>query len=575
MTVRSQRKNWILATSEPALAESMARELVLARPLAQVLINRGYRDVESASRYLNPQLRLLTDPFDLPDMSRAVEAVLAAVASGQRIVVYGDYDVDGITSTTFLVKALQAAGGKVSSFLPHRMDEGYGLSREGISRCFAELQPELLIAVDCGTTSVAEVAAMKTKGVNTIILDHHEPPSALPDCLALVNPKRAPSRDVPWTHLASVGVTFKFVHALLKRGRDSRLSWAETFDLRDHLDLVATGTVADIVSLTGENRLLTKAGLDRLSQTSNVGLRALMEVAGVTGKITPYHISYRLAPRLNAAGRLADARDALELLLTDNAARAGELAQRLHDHNSDRQQIEERICAEAVAMVRDDDAFKQQRVIVLANPEWHIGVVGIVASRLMQEYYRPAIVIGMEKGLGKGSCRSISGFSMVDALQECSRYLIKHGGHDMAAGLSIHLESVDEFRRAINQVADMRISDDQLRPRLKIDAEVGLDELDYDFFRQQERFEPCGLDNPKPVFMTRSLRIIDTPRVVGRKHLKFTVADDRARQEAIWWNMADAGLPAGRFDMAFYAELNEFRGTESVQLNVRDIDAGN
>ena len=340
-------------------------------------------------------------------MTAAVDRVLSAIEKQERIVIYGDYDVDGVTSSALLLRVLLAAGAVVDNFLPHRMDEGYGLSRDGLARCLKEYKPALLMAVDCGTSSCEEIAELKQQGIDTIVLDHHEPPPRLPDCVALVNPKAANDRDAhSTTPLASVGVSFKLAHALLKR--DHRL--AEKIDLREHLDLVAIGTVADIVPLTGENRILVKAGLERLPQTRKIGLRALLDVADVPEKVSPYHIGFRIGPRLNAAGRLADAMAALELLLTDDRDRAGKLAKLLDEHNAERQRIEEKIVGAAILQARQ---FADDQVLVLADESWHVGVIGIVASRITQEFYRPSVVIGQG---GKGSCRSISGFSIIGAL---------------------------------------------------------------------------------------------------------------------------------------------------------------
>ena len=555
-------KRWVIAEPEPALTQTLARELRLAWPLAQVLANRGYRDAETASRFLNPQLRQLGDPFDLPEMTLAVDRILAAIKKKERIVIYGDYDVDGVTSSALLQRVLQAAGATVTSFLPHRMDEGYGLSPDGIARCLKEREPQLLVAVDCGTSSVREIADLRKHQIDTIVLDHHEPPEQLPRCVALVNPKRLDGS--PLGALASVGVSFKLAHALLKH--DRQLS--ERIDLREHLDLVAVGTVADIVPLTGENRILVRTGLERLPHTQKIGLRALMDVANVPDKVGPYHIGFRIGPRLNAAGRLSDATAALELLLTDDAARARELAGLLNDHNAERQRIEGRIVDEAVAMARTHES---DRVLVLAKDGWHVGVIGIVASRVQQEFHKPTVVIGIEDGMGKGSCRSVGGFSIVGALQHCAALLERFGGHEMAAGLSVNAGKIDELRRALNEFAANTLKDDDLHEHVRIDAVVKLGDLDAEFFEQLERLEPCGPDNPTPVFAVEGVRLQGAPRVVGKNHLRFNVTDGDTSAQAIWWGMGDFGFPQGGFDVAFAPELNEYRGVENVQLKVRDI----
>ena len=557
-------KRWVIAEPEPALAKTLAGELHLALPITQVLINRGYRTAEVASSFLNPQLRQLGDPFELPDMKAAVERILAAIASKERIVIYGDYDVDGVTSSALLQLVLQAAVATVANFLPQRAEEGYGLSPDGIARCIKEHKPQLLIAVDCGTSSVREVAELQKHGVDTIVLDHHEPPQELPKCVALVNPKRIAGSALGV--LASVGVSFKLAHALLKHEK----KLAEQIDLREHLDLVAVGTVADIVPLTGENRILVRAGLERLPQTQKIGLRALMDIADVLDKVSPYHIGFRLGPRLNAAGRLADAMAALELLLTNDAARASELAKLLNEHNAKRQGIEEHMVEEAIAMAR---ANASDRVLVLAKKGWHVGVIGIVASRVLQAFHRPTVVIGIEEGMGKWSCRSVSGFSIVGALQHCAPLLEKFGGHEMAAGLSVKAGNVDELRETLNEFAARTLKDEDLQPQVRIDAVLKLDDLDADFFEQLERLEPCGMDNPTPVFAVEGAQLRGKPRIVGKNHLRFTVTDGDTTVQAIWWGKGDFEFPEGAFDVAFMAELNEYGGRESVQLKVRDIRA--
>lgn len=566
-----------MAEADPELSAQLAHELTLPPALARVLVNRGFRTVEAAQRFLRPQLRDLNDPFALSGMEAAVARVWRAIQSREQIVIYGDYDVDGVTSSALLVWVLRAAGGLVENFLPHRVDEGYGLSADGLARCLRERQPQLLIAVDCGTSSCREIAMLAEQGIDTIVLDHHEAPAELPRCVALVNPKVGQASSLPvaeprkleacatgTTPLCSVGVAFKLAHALLKRER----ALAERIDLREHLDLVALGTVADVVPLTGENRILVKAGLARLPQTRKIGLRALLDVAAVRGAVSPYHVGFRLGPRLNAAGRIGDAMAALELLLTENPARAAELAKQLNEHNAERQRIEERIVQEALAQARGFAAT--DRVLVLADENWHVGVIGIVASRVLQEFYGPTVVIGAG---GKGSCRSVTGFSIVAALRECAAVLEKFGGHEMAAGLTIQPARVAELRRALNAYAVTALKDEDLLRRVHVDAAVTLPELDETFLARLAEFEPCGQDNPAPVFAAYGVVVRGEPRVVGRKHLRFQVTDGTATLGAIWWNHADEKLPRGPLALAFVPELNDYNGERTLQLRVRDVVA--
>jgi len=536
-------------------------------------------------------------------MAVAVDRVLAAIDRHERIIIYGDYDADGVTSSALLTRVLHAAGlrhdgvalasaqpgsatqagATVENFLPHRMDEGYGLSADGIARCLRECRPrtpvrgkpDLLIAVDCGTSSVNEIAGLQRQGVNVIVLDHHEPPEELPRCIALVNPKRS-ALHARCSHgslsaLASVGISFKLAHALQKRGRDQGLAWANNLDLREHLDLVAVGTVADLVPLTGENRILTRTGLERLPKSNKVGLRALMDVADLPDEVTPYHIGFRIGPRLNAAGRVGDAMAALELLLMEDRGRAAELAKFLNDHNTERQRIEERMVEEALAMARAEVDLERERVLVLAKEGWHVGVIGIVASRVLQEFYRPTVIIGISDGMGKGSCRSIAGFSIIGALSECAPLLDGFGGHEMAAGLSVQVEKIPALRKALNEIATRTLDDEDLVRRVMVDAEVRLADLDSGFFEQLKKFEPFGTGNPAPLFMVRNVRLRGVPRTMGKGHLKFFVTDGETTTGAIWWGTGACELPVDEFDVVFAPELNEYRGTETVQLNVKDV----
>jgi len=547
-------KRWLIPKTESPLAETFSRELGLSRPLALTLVRRGYRDTQAAERFLQPRLRQLADPFTMPDMNVAVTRITHALARRERIVIYGDYDVDGLTSSALLTRLLRAVGGEVAWFLPHRVDEGYGLSRDGIARCLRERAPQLLVAVDCGTNSTAEIHALREQGIDTIILDHHELSTALPGSVALVNPKRG--NEEP---LASVGIVFKLAHALLKTHRQWDL------DLREYLDLVALGTVADVVPLVDDNRILVKKGLEQLARTNKTGLRALMNIAGVADPVTPYHIGFRLGPRLNAAGRLADASAALELLLTDDETRATELAERLHRQNAQRQQIEEQILQEALAQAEQQ---REARVLVLSHPDWHIGVIGIVAARVAQEFYRPCVVIGAD---GKGSCRSIPGFSIVAALNECAPLLERFGGHEMAAGLTVRPENVSNVCQRLNEIAARCLSEEDRIPTVTIDAVVRLAELDTEFFASLDKLEPCGPANPTPVFMVRDVHVRGAPRIVGGKHLRFAVTDGATTAAAIWFGGGQAALPSGAMDVAFTAELETFGGVPTVSLRVRDV----
>ena len=568
---------WLLPPDDPglaAVAQRLRREMDLPPFLADLLARRGYLTPEAVQNFLHPKLNLLTDPFTLPNMPAAADRILRALADGERIVLYGDYDVDGVTSLTILSGLLRAYGGDVECFLPLRIEEGYGLSTEGVARCLETLRPQLLIAVDCGTASVGEIAFLQAQGVDVVVFDHHEAQAVLPPCVALVNPKLGASSHA----LCSAGLVFKACHALLKRRP------LAGFDLKDSLDLVALGTVADLVPLVEENRLFVRRGSVILANTQRPGLRALMEVAGVHAPVRPSDIGYRLGPRLNAAGRLGTAQAALELLTTADGARAKALAATLDEQNRERQAVEQRTLLEAQRQVAGHgaDSGGGHAAIVVGARGWHPGVLGIVASRLMRAHHRPTLVVGFdEQGLGKGSGRSIQGLSLVSALTECARLLDKFGGHEMAAGLTLQESVFEEFQAAFRLVARGSLTDAQLEPCLHLDAEVTLAELDADFLSCHETLQPFGMGNPQPTFLVRGVAPVEEPRVLKEKHLKFLLRQPRARAAgsyglatpAIYFNSAHLDLPRPPWDVAFQVEANEYRGNVSLQVQVQAIRA--
>ncbi|MEI6350216.1 MAG: single-stranded-DNA-specific exonuclease RecJ [Verrucomicrobiota bacterium] len=549
----------------------LARELGCGPTVAAFLVQRGLAAPEQALEFLSPKLKSLSDPFLLPDMRPAVERILAAVDRRERIVAYGDYDVDGVTSLALLTRILRAYGAAPECFLPDRIEEGYGLSADGVARCVADYIPELLIAVDCGTSSADEIATLTARGIDVIVIDHHECKQDLPRCTAVVNPKRprdgsaAPGTESDdYRYLCSAGLIFKLCHALLKTRA------LPDFDLREHLDLVALGTVADIVPLIRENRVLVQRGLLQIANTRWPGLRALMDVAGVKLPLTAGHVGFQIGPRLNAAGRLGTARDALELLLTDDPGKARTLALALDGQNRDRQQVEKKTAAEAEAQVAFDPA--RDAALVLGAQGWHPGVLGIVASRISKKYYRPTFVIGFdENGIGKGSGRSIDGLSLVAALSQCGHLLEKFGGHEMAAGLTMRQERFEEFRREFCKSSREALSDTDLLPRVQLDCEVRLSELTLDFLALHDRLQPFGMGNAQPLFFARGIRPVAEPRVLKEKHLKFVLGQNGTTHEAMFFNAAADALPRPPWDIAFRIERNEWRGAVSVQIQIQRI----
>lgn len=569
---------WSIAPLQPLLAESLAASLKLPPLLAQCLVNRNFSEPQAIANFLAPRLKHLADPFLLPDMAKAVDRLCAAREHGEALVIFGDYDVDGVTSTALLLEVLGRLGWQVNAYLPNRMDEGYGLSRDGVENCVKKHAFQLLLAVDCGSTAVDTIHWLAQSGIDVIVLDHHQVSSPPPAAVALVNPQLAPPLHNPpseiqnFTELCSAGLAFKLAHAILKRGRDTGLPGAADFDLKPLLDLVALGTIADLVPLTGENRILVTAGLERLNSTQRPGLIALKEVAQSPAKLGTHDVGFQLAPRLNAAGRLETAEDALRLLRAESVAQAMPLAQNLDARNRERQKIEKTIVDEVIAGVRLKFDAQKDFVIVEGRLLWHIGVVGIVASRVLQEFYRPTLIIGGENGEMRGSGRSIAGFDLAAALRECGDLLVRHGGHAMAAGLSVLPGKIDELRARLNALARRHLTPDDLQPPLRLDAEIRLAGLTVETLATLDKLKPTGMGNPALQFCARGLAHRKPLQRMGasKQHVKMWVTDGAVTHEAVWWNAGDGSLPVGKFDLAFAPSLNDFNGRTTVQLKVLD-----
>jgi single-stranded-DNA-specific exonuclease len=569
---------WSLLPSQPLLAGRLAQDLKISPLLAQCLLNRGLCEPGTIGNYLEPRLKHLSDPFLLPNMTVAVDRLFQAHAKKEPLVIFGDYDVDGVTSSALLLEVLRTLGWSVHSYLPHRMDEGYGLSNEAAENCLKKFPVSLLLAVDCGSTSVESISSLRSRGVDVIVLDHHQISSPAPDALALVNPQRqlAPTNGngshQTFTELCSVGLAFKLAHAIVKRGRESNLPGAADYDLRPLLDLVALGTVADVVPLTGENRILVATGLERLNATRRPGLTALKRVAQSPVRIGTHEVGFQLAPRLNAAGRLETAEAALDLLMARDMATAMPLAQQLDAKNRERQKIERGIADEAIACVRAKFKPEDDFVIVEGQSPWHIGVVGIVASRVLQQFYRPTIIVGGDGSQWRGSGRSIAGFDLAAALRECTDLLIRHGGHAMAAGVSIASSNLDLFRTRLNDVARRMLKAEELQPPLQLDAEVGFDEITLQSLATLDRMKPVGHGNPPIQFIARNLTHQRPLERVGadKRHVKMWLTDGSTTHEALWWGAGQESLPVGKFDLAFMPKSEIYNGRRTVQLKVLD-----
>lgn len=570
---------WTVAPSQPLLAGQLASALKISPLMAQCLVNRGFSESEHISSFLQPRLKSLADPFLLPHMTVAVERLFRARECKEPLVIFGDYDVDGVTSTALLLEVFNKLGWEADFYLPHRMDEGYGLSQDGVENCLKKHPTTLLLAVDCGSTAVESIAWLRERGVDVIVLDHHQVSSPAPSATALVNPQVELSGDVPsengtpnFRELCSVGLAFKLAHALVKRGRETGLPGAPEYDLRPLLDLVALGTIADLVPLKGENRLLVSAGLGRLSTTTRPGLVSLKKVAQCPTPLGTYEVGFQLAPRLNAAGRLETAEESLHLLLARDEATAMPIAEALDARNRERQKIERSIVEEVIGAVRAKFNPETDYVIVEGQLLWHIGVVGIVASRVLQEFYRPTIIIGGEGNEWRGSGRSIAGFDLAAALRECTDLLVRHGGHAMAAGLSIAATNLDAFRQRLNEFARRTLKPEDLQAPLRLDGEVGLDEITLERLAELDRLRPTGQGNPIVQFCARKLSHQRPLQRIGagKQHVKMWVTDGGGAHEAVWWGAGTGSLPVGKFDLAFTPEINQFNGKRTVQLKVLD-----
>lgn len=556
-------------------AEALARALGIPSLVGHLLYQRGVASPAAAQRFLACDLNDLHDPRRLTDMDRAVERLERALARGERICVVSDYDADGVTSTALLVRVLRSLGTEPVTYVPHRVTDGYGFGRKAVDAAMAH-GASVLITVDSGSTAHEALAYAREQAVDAIVVDHHEMAHlARPPAYALLNPLQA-GDHYPDKDLASVGLAFKLAQALLTRLAAAKGGCADT--LWEHLDLVCLGTVADVAPLVGENRILVRHGLQRLGATSKAGLKALMAVAAVSpAALTTEHVGFMLGPRINAAGRMSAADAALRLLLTEDPEEAATLAAQLQAENRLRQRVEEGVLRQALAAVEREINFAQHRVIVVAGEGWHPGVIGIVAARLVERYYRPSIVVAMADGMGKGSARSIPRFHLVDALAACRPWMLGFGGHEAAAGLTITAAQVPGFREAINTVARERLAPEALQPTLTMDAEVPLAAWTPALVEQMEALAPFGAGHPRPVFVSRNLRLHAKPQRMGRGGMRYWVRTDTGPvYEASGFDRAGRWRDrleaiTGPFAMAYTPVLRHWRGETIVSLQVKDV----
>lgn len=559
-------RRWKLLEPAPAALARLERELGVRPLLARLLANRGLETPELATPFLDASLtRGLRSPVLFTEMNRAAGRVLDAVRRGETIAIYGDYDVDGITSTTELVLFLRAIGCSPLVHIPHRMKDGYGLRVEGL-RELAARGARLVITADCGAASFEEIGEANRLGIDVIVCDHHQNPETRPPAFAVLNPV---VRDAgfPFAGLCAAGVVF---YLLMGTRMHLRETGGPVPDLRRYLDLAALGTVADLVPLLDENRVFVKYGLRELARSPRVGLRALLEVAG--GEATNVEtLGFRLGPRLNASGRLADATRAVELLTCEDAEQARRLARELDGHNRDRRGIEEVTLAEAEAMIAEIDARGPRRSYVLASEGWHAGVVGIVASRLVERHFRPVVLLAIEGERARGSARGVPAVHLFESLRRCSALLERFGGHRMAAGLTLRTSALAEFAERFEEVVARGAEDATFVPEIRVDAAVTLDSIDEDLLEDLERLEPCGQQNPRPCLVARAVEVLES-RIVGERHRKLTLRDAGGRRAlpAIAFRWGDRAIPA-RVDVLFTPEIDRWEGRERLQLNLRDV----
>lgn len=555
-------KRWIIQPQAPQLQKNLSDALNIHPIIAQLLINRRITSLSQAKMFLSADMASLNNPFLLADMDRAVSRIEEAQKKGEKILIYGDYDVDGVTSSALLRRLFNSLGIAAINYIPHRMEEGYGLNQEVAQ--FAKSQGiHLLISVDCGINAFGPIEAINAAGIDVIVIDHHEPEGLrLPQALAVINPKRADCM-YPFKSLSAVGLVAKLTQAILGQ-----------IPSQD-LDLVALGTVADVVPLLGENRIFVKNGLGQIERTNKPGLQALLETAKIAGKkMKPYYIGFILGPRLNAAGRMDSAAVSLDLLLSENSVDACALARSLEAHNLTRQKMQSEVVEEALSMIEADESFKAQDIIVVAKPGWHKGVLGIVASRIADKYYRPTIVISVEDGMGTGSARSIDGFHLHEALTHCAWVLENYGGHERAAGLRLKHDNIEVFRQTINDFARQAFSLEKSTPALEIDCEIPLSAVDLNLVEIISSLEPHGEGNPTPLFCSRNLTVKSPPSLLGRDTIKFWVSDGVKTVSAVGFGMGsfkDRVKLGVKVDLAYTLGIDDWNKAPAVQLMLKDI----
>ena len=557
-------KKWQVYEADENKISELIDKYNLNRLLATILVNRGITEETDIRLFLEPTRNDFHDPFLITDMKIAVDRIIKAIENKENVTIYGDYDVDGITSITVLKSFLQDRGLEVSSYIPNRLDEGYGLNKDAIDK-IAEQKCDLMITVDCGISAINEIEYANSLGIETIITDHHEPGNELPKAMAVIDNKRKDS-NYPFRELAGVGVVFKLIQAIGKK-----LNLREEEYLK-YLDIVCVGTISDIVPLVDENRVIAKLGLMLISQTRNMGLRSIINSSGYS-KIDSNTISFGVAPRINACGRMEKAEEALELFLSKNINQVNELTKRLNEHNRIRQETEKNIFETAVNQIQREHLDKNNAIVV-GGENWHHGVIGIVSSKITEMYFKPSILLSFEEdGIGKGSGRSIPGFDLHDALMKCQDMIEKFGGHSMAVGVTVKKEKFEEFKNKFEEIAT-EANIKEIIPIINIDAKISLAGIEKDMVESLKRLEPFGEGNKMPIFAFKNLKIDSIRALSEGKHLKLTLKDNNTIINAIGFNigyLADEYRIGDKIDVAGVLEINSFNGVESLQINIKDI----
>ena len=549
-------------------ATELSNNLKIPPIITQILLRRGVNTTEEARRFFRASIDELYDPFLMADMAKACERLRKALLSDEKILIYGDYDVDGITSVSFLYLLLKELGANVTYYIPDRQIEGYGLSEAGIEEA-RKNNVNLIVTTDCGITGHNEIILANSLNIDVIVSDHHEPSDNMPPAVAVIDPKRTDCQ-YPFKQLAGVGVAYKLAQGLLLRMN------IDVSILEKYIELVAIGTAADIVPLVDENRIFVKNGLRRLNDSDNIGLTALIQAAGLTGKeIGTGQIVFIIAPRINAVGRMGNAERAVRLLTTEDSLEAKQIATVLEQENRNRKNVDEETFIQAQQLAEKQYELTKTHSIVLSQEGWHTGVIGIVASRVVEKYYRPTILLSIEDGIGKGSARSVQGFDLYESLRECEDLLVAYGGHKYAAGLTIKEENIPEFRIRFEEIAQKKLTEDLLTPKLLIDAELHLGDVDSQFLKFLKLFAPFGPHNMRPVFVSKNIEVIGTPSIVGKNHLRFKIRQNGAVFDVIGFNMGDyyyrVNTGDTHLDLAYVIDENEYMGRKTIQLRAKDL----